>query len=57
MANYINVDVVCPCGKLLDNFHRNADCNSVTKGEKNCPACKKKVRYELVREKAYTHYK
>ena len=47
MSNYVTVDVVCPCGKLLMTKRNNADSNSVTSGSKRCTSCNREVRYEI----------
>lgn len=57
MSNYVDVNVVCPCGRLLLKRHNNAESNSTTSGSKRCPSCKKEVVYQITGANAYTSYK
>lgn len=57
MANYVKVDIVCPCGRLLQSRSNNADSRSTTRGTIVCPACKKRVEYAVTGANAYTNYK
>lgn len=57
MAQYVKVDIVCPCGKLLETRTSNADSGSTTRGIKLCPSCKKKVEFAVRGSHAYTNYK
>jgi len=57
MANYVKVDIVCPCGRLIRTVTSNADSSSTTRGTSHCPACKKNVEYAIRGTNAYTNYK
>jgi hypothetical protein len=57
MANYVKVDVVCPCGRLLTTKTSNADSGSISSGSMRCPSCKKNVSYQVRGANAYTSYK
>ena len=57
MANYVTVDIVCPCGHHLEARRVNADSNSTTRGTKHCPACKQTVEYAIRGANVYTNYK
>ena len=57
MANYVKVDVVCPCGRLLETRNNNADSGSTTSGIRKCPSCKKDVSYQVRGAIAFTSYK
>lgn len=57
MSHYVNVDVICPCGRLLMTSHNNAESNSVSSGSKRCPSCKREVSYQIKGAEAYTSYK
>ncbi len=57
MSNYVTVDIVCPCGRLLLTRRENAESNHVTSGSKRCPSCKKEVSYQVRGINAFTSYK
>lgn len=57
MANYVKVDVVCPCGRLLKTVNSNADSGITTNGNMKCSSCKKNVAYQIRGANAYTSYK
>ena len=56
-ANYVKVDVVCPCGRLLLTRSSNADSGSTTRGSKMCPACRRNVEWSVRGAYSYTNYK
>ena len=60
MYQKVRVDMVCPCGRLLD--YRNVSVidgktAGITRGTKRCPACKKTVEYAYIGTNCYTNYK
>lgn len=61
MYERVRVDIVCPCGRLLD--YRNVTVSdgkasgSTVRGTKTCPACKKTVEYAVTGTHAYTNYR
>ena len=57
MVNYVKVDVVCPCGRLLKTQNNNADSGSTSTGYMTCPSCRRRVVYQIRGAYAYTSYK
>ncbi len=57
MANYVKVDIVCPCGRLLRTVTNNADSGGTSSGSITCPSCKKHVSFQVRGANAYTSYK
>lgn len=57
MANYVKVNVVCPCGKLLLSRTNNADSGGIIRGQSHCSACKNNVQWQIQGAYAYTNYK
>lgn len=44
-------NIVCPCGHLL-----GTTSNASGGGTKNCPCCKRKVKYTVTPTKVFTAY-
>ena len=57
MANYVQVPVVCPCGRLLKTVNSNTEFNGKTTSSHQCPSCKKQVAIQVCAGKSYTSYK
>ena len=57
MANYVKVDVICPCGNKLLTRQSNADSGSTTKDTKRCPACKRDVMWWVRGDRSGAAYK
>lgn len=57
MANYVNVPIVCPCGRLWQNRRNNSESRSTTRGTFHCSACNRNVEYAVCGSDAYTNYK
>lgn len=57
MANYVKVDVCCPCGYKLLTRQSNADSGSTTSGSKRCPACKRDVKWWVRGDQSGAGYK
>lgn len=57
MSNYVKVDVVCPCGRLLRTVTSNSESGSTTTSSTKCSSCKKNVSIQVRGSNAYTSYK
>lgn len=47
MSNYVKVDVVCPCGRLLRTVTSNSESGSTTTSSTKCSSCKKMFQFRL----------
>lgn len=61
MTERVRVDIVCPCGRLLDytkvSVYDGKTQGGARRGTKTCPACKKTVEYSIIGTNAYTNYR
>lgn len=57
MSDYGNVNVVCPCGRLLKSVKSNFKNQSTTNSSMKCTSCKKDVAIQVRGANAYTSYK
>ena len=53
----VMVDIVCPCGKLLRTKRSDTNMLGKSSGNQVCPNCKKRVYWDVSKDKAYTSYK
>lgn len=52
------IPIKCPCGRILNYVHQPDSWpkDKISRGNTICPACKKKVRYEIVGGRCHASY-